>query len=106
LDSIDHPLRHDEKAVDLTAMLLGFAYPYRTGAHTVTVEQIQSQPSPRRRRKTIIKRLERRLTSLFERSNKYKFLRKKSLGYLSEPEIDAACKILMRRGVSPSGLNA
>jgi hypothetical protein len=36
LNSIDHPLREDEKAVDLTAMLLGFSYLYGTGAHTVT----------------------------------------------------------------------
>lgn len=35
LDSIEHPLRHDEKAVDLTAMILGFSYLYRRAAHTV-----------------------------------------------------------------------
>jgi hypothetical protein len=35
LDAIDHPLRQEEKAVDLTAMLLGFSYLYRKGAHTV-----------------------------------------------------------------------
>jgi hypothetical protein len=35
LDSIDHPLRKLEKAVDLAAMLLGFSYLYRTAAHTV-----------------------------------------------------------------------
>jgi hypothetical protein len=35
LDSIHHPLRREEKAVDLTAMILGFSYLYRRGAHTV-----------------------------------------------------------------------
>jgi hypothetical protein len=35
LDAINHPLRKEEKAVDLTAMLLGFSYLYRKGAHTV-----------------------------------------------------------------------
>jgi hypothetical protein len=35
LDSIGHPLRKEEKAVDLTAMILGFSYLYRTAAHTV-----------------------------------------------------------------------
>jgi hypothetical protein len=35
LDSIHHPLRKEEKAVDLAAMILGFSYLYRTGAHTV-----------------------------------------------------------------------
>lgn len=35
LDSIHHPLRKEEKAVDLTAMILGFSYLYRRGAHTV-----------------------------------------------------------------------
>jgi hypothetical protein len=34
LDSINHSLRKEEKAVDLTAMLLGFGYLYRIGAHT------------------------------------------------------------------------
>jgi hypothetical protein len=34
LDSIEHPLRREEKAVDLTAMLLGFSYLYLTGAHS------------------------------------------------------------------------
>jgi hypothetical protein len=33
LESIQHPLRTEEKAVDLTAMLLGFSYFYRTTAH-------------------------------------------------------------------------
>jgi hypothetical protein len=33
LESIGHPLRTDEKAVDLTAMLLGFSYSYRLAAH-------------------------------------------------------------------------
>ena len=37
LDSIHHPLRREEKAVDLTAMILGFSYLYRRGAHTVNV---------------------------------------------------------------------
>jgi hypothetical protein len=35
LDSIHHSLRSEEKAVDLTAMILGFSYLYRRGAHTV-----------------------------------------------------------------------
>jgi hypothetical protein len=34
LDSIHHPLRKEEKAVDLTAMLLGFSHLYLTAAHT------------------------------------------------------------------------
>jgi hypothetical protein len=34
LDSIAHQLRDEEKAVDLTAMLLGFSYLYRCAAHT------------------------------------------------------------------------
>lgn len=34
LDSIEHPLRREEKAVDLTAMILGFSYLYRRAAHT------------------------------------------------------------------------
>lgn len=34
LKSIEHPLRNEEKAVDLTAMLLGFSYLYRKAAHT------------------------------------------------------------------------
>ena len=32
LDSIRHPLRREEKAVDLTAMLLGFSELYRRGS--------------------------------------------------------------------------
>lgn len=35
LDSITHPLRDQEEAVDLTAMLLGFSYLYRCAAHTI-----------------------------------------------------------------------
>jgi hypothetical protein len=35
LESIGHPLRTEEKAVDLTAMLLGFSYSYRLAAHAV-----------------------------------------------------------------------
>jgi len=34
LDSVDHPLRKEEKAVDLTAMLLGFSQLYYGAAHT------------------------------------------------------------------------
>ncbi len=34
LDSIRHPLRKEEKAVDLTAMLLGFSHLYGSAAHT------------------------------------------------------------------------
>jgi hypothetical protein len=33
LDSIRHPLHREEKAVDLTAMLLGFRHLYLSGAH-------------------------------------------------------------------------
>jgi hypothetical protein len=36
LDSIHHPLREEEKAVDLAAMLLGFSRLYMRGAHTTT----------------------------------------------------------------------
>jgi hypothetical protein len=35
LESIEHPLRKEEKAVDLTAMILGFSYLYRSAAHTI-----------------------------------------------------------------------
>jgi hypothetical protein len=35
LESIGHPLRTEEKAVDLTAMLLGFSYSYRLAARAV-----------------------------------------------------------------------
>ena len=35
LESIQHPLRREEKAVDLTGMLLGFSDIYRTASHTV-----------------------------------------------------------------------
>ena len=38
LDSIEHPLRRCEKAVDLTAMLLGFSRVYASGTHTVQQE--------------------------------------------------------------------
>jgi hypothetical protein len=34
LDSVEHPLRKEEKAVDLTAMLLGFSQLYYGAAHT------------------------------------------------------------------------
>jgi hypothetical protein len=34
LDSVHHPLRREEKAVDLAAMILGFSYFYRRAAHT------------------------------------------------------------------------
>jgi hypothetical protein len=64
LDAIDHPLRKEEKAVDLTAMLLGFSYLYRTGAYTV-------------------------------KHVSYNRFQRRSLGYLSEREIDAASKMLV-----------
>jgi len=35
LESIHHPLRHEEKGVDLTAMLLGFSHLYRKAAHVI-----------------------------------------------------------------------
>jgi hypothetical protein len=38
LDSIEHPLRRCEKAVDLTAMLFGFSQVYASGTHTVQQE--------------------------------------------------------------------
>lgn len=64
LDSIHHPLRREEKAVDLTAMLLGFSYLYRRGAHTT------------------------------ERVGLNRFANR-TLGYLSERELNAACRILL-----------
>lgn len=64
LDSIHHPLRREEKAVDLTAMILGFSYLYRQRAHTVS------------------------------RVGLNRFA-KRTLGYLSERELDAACRILL-----------
>ena len=63
LDSIHHPLRREEKAVDLTAMILGFSYLYRRGAHTV--ERVGLNRYANRR-----------------------------LGYLSERDLDAACRQL------------
>jgi len=39
LDSIGHPLRKEEKAVDLTAMLLGFSHLYRRAAINKTYFQ-------------------------------------------------------------------
>jgi hypothetical protein len=63
LDSIRHPLRKEEKAVDLTAMLLGFSYLYRRAAIKKTVFH----------NRTEVRRL----------------------GYLSEPELDTACRILL-----------
>jgi hypothetical protein len=41
LESIQHPLRDEEKAVDLTAMLLGFSYFYRTTAHAAQFVGLQ-----------------------------------------------------------------
>ena len=64
LESIQHPLRREEKAVDLTAMLLGFSYIYRTASHTVRWVDANRQ-------------------------------RHTQLGYLSEREMDEACKILV-----------
>jgi hypothetical protein len=63
LDSVRHPLRREEKAVDLTAMLLGFSELYRRGA--VEKEYFQNCTNIRQ------------------------------LGYLSEAELDAACRILL-----------
>jgi hypothetical protein len=64
LDSIAHSLRDEEKAVDLTAMLLGFSYLYRCAAHTTRRTGLSSY-------------------------------RTSHLGYLSEPEVNAASKILV-----------
>jgi hypothetical protein len=64
LDSIHHPLRREEKAVDLTAMILGFSYIYRRAAHTS------------------------------EHVSRYKVINR-TLGYLSKPELDAACRVLV-----------
>jgi hypothetical protein len=61
LESIKHPL----KTEDLTAMLLGFSYLYRTAAHTI-------------RRVTFSNRFENR-----------------QLGYLSQQEMDTAASILV-----------
>lgn len=63
LDSIRHPLRREEKAVDLTAMLLGFGYLYRRAAITKTVYHDRTEVT--------------------------------RLGYLSETELDAACRLLL-----------
>lgn len=42
LESLHHPLRDDEKAVDLTAMILGFSYLYRRSAHVTARTGINS----------------------------------------------------------------
>jgi hypothetical protein len=68
LDSIRHPLRDEEKAVDLTAMLLGFSFLYRDAAHTLT------------RTRTGFKTYTYKDTDI---------------GYLSEWEVIAAAKILV-----------
>jgi hypothetical protein len=49
LESINHPLRREEKAVDLTAMLLGFRELYASGAHKAERTSKQSAISARRR---------------------------------------------------------
>jgi|GEM_PF-4381874 len=64
LESIGHPLRTDEKAVDLTAMLLGFSYSYRLAAHAV-----RAYPG-----------------NIVETTR---------IGYLTEDELNAACRILL-----------
>lgn len=64
LESIGHPLRTEEKAVDLTAMLLGFSYSYRLAAHAV-----RTYPG-----------------NVVETSR---------IGYLTEDELNAACRILL-----------
>ena len=60
----EKPLRTEEKAVDLTAMLLGFSYSYRMAAHAVRVY-------PGNITKT------------------------SCVGYLTECELNAACRILV-----------
>jgi hypothetical protein len=64
LESIRHPLRTEEKAVDLTAMLLGFSYSYRMAAHAVRVYPGNIVKTSR-------------------------------VGYLTERELNAACRILV-----------
>jgi hypothetical protein len=64
LNSIHHPLRHEEKAVDLTAMILGFCHLYQQAADRVEWIGLNK----------------------FER---------RTLGYLSESELAAACQILV-----------
>lgn len=64
LRAIDHPLKEDEKAVDLTAMILGFSDVYRRSVHMI------------------------------ERTGWNSFLQH-PLGYLSEDEMDAACRLLL-----------
>jgi hypothetical protein len=75
LESIGHPLRTEEKAVDLTAMLLGFSYSYRMCAHVVRV-----YPG-----------------NIIETSR---------IGYLSERELNAACRILVPRNLRLKALLA
>jgi len=64
LESIKHPLRTEEKAVDLTAMLLGFSYSYRLAAHAV-------------------------------RAYPGNIIQTSRIGYLTEDELNAACRILL-----------
>jgi hypothetical protein len=68
LESIGHPLRTEEKAVDLTAMLLGFSYSYRLAAHAV-----RAYPG-----------------NIVETSR---------IGYLTEDELNAACRILLTQNL-------
>jgi hypothetical protein len=65
LDSIQHPLRRDEKAVDLTAMLLGFSHLYHSASLTVRESTLKN-------------------TVTFTR-----------LGYLSDRELRTACRLLI-----------
>lgn len=67
LDSIQHPLRREEKAVDLTAMLLGFSRLYDLNAHTEVITEVTRKAT----------RTEHR-----------------QLGYLTKGELSAASKIL------------
>ncbi len=65
LESIKHPLRTEEKAVDLTAMLLGFSGLYYSAAYTVHSVDFFNNPTWRR------------------------------LGYLSPKELQSASRILV-----------
>ena len=73
LELIGHPLRTEEKAVDLTAMLLGFSYSYQLAAHAV-----RAYPG-----------------NIVETSR---------IGYLTEDELNAACRILLPQNLRLSKL--
>src|SRR5262249_9385209 len=75
LESIQHPLKKEEKAVDLTAMLLGFSRLYKQNAHTDVVTDVTHSIMS--------------TTTTTEH---------RELLYLSESELRAASKILNSAG--------